>query len=247
MTVATEVASGRVALVTGGGRRIGAAIARAIGARGYRVAVHYNSSADEAAHVVNEIVAAGAEAHAFGADLRDSEAVISLIASVADHFGRLDLLVNSAASMLRTPMGEVTPKEWDDIIALNLRAPFFASQAAAKRMGDGGLIVNMADLAAFEHWPSYIPHSIAKAGVVHLTESLARSLAPRIRVNAIAPGVVLLPQGWSDDDARRLASTTPLARNGSPDDVVTALLYLVDADFVTGEVLIVDGGRRVRR
>ena len=236
----------RVALVTGGGRRIGAAMAQALGARGYAVAVHYNTSASEAEEVANGIIAAGGEARTFAADLLDARAAAALVGTVVASFGRLDLLVNSAASMTRTPLGEVSIEDWDDIFALNLRAPFFAAQAAAAHMKEGGVIVNMADLAAFESWPAYVPHGIAKAGVVHLTRSLARTLAPHIRVNAIAPGVVLLPEGWDEGSSERLASTTPLRRHGSPDDVVKALFYLLDADFVTGEVLMVDGGRRIR-
>jgi len=135
---------------------------------------------------------------------------------------------------------------WDDVFALNLRAPFFASQAAAARMTDGGAIVNLADLAAFETWPGYVPHGISKAGVVQMTRALARTLGPRIRVNAVAPGAVLLPETWDEGAAERLASTTPLRRLGSPADVVRAVLYLLDADYVTGETLIVDGGRHVR-
>jgi pteridine reductase len=149
--------------------------------------------------------------------------------------------------MLRTPAGQVTLSEWESIFSLNVRAPFFASQAAASRMAEGGVIVNMADLAAFETWPAYVPHGISKAAIVQMTRALARTLAPKIRVNAIAPGVVLLPEGWDEGAAARLASTTPLRRNGTPDDVVRALLYLLDADFVTGEIMHVNGGRLVRR
>lgn len=236
----------RVALVTGAGRRIGAAMARALGTRGYTVAVHYNSSAAGADAVAAEIADAGGRARTFAADLLDANAAATLVNTVADELGRLDLLVNSAASMMRTPIGEVSVAEWDEIFALNLRAPFFAAQAAAQRMPAGGVIVNMADLAAFESWPAYVPHGISKAGVVALTRTLARTLAPRIRVNAIAPGVVLLPEEWDEASSDRLRATTPLRRHGSPDDVVKALLYLLDADFVTGEVLMVDGGRRIR-
>jgi len=132
------------------------------------------------------------------------------------------------------------------MFAINLRAPFFCAQAAAAVMNDGGAIVNIADLAALETWPAYIPHGISKAGMVQMTRALARTLAPRIRVNAIAPGAVLLPEGWDAASVERLRSTTPLARHGSPDDVARAMLYLLDADFVTGETLIVDGGRHVR-
>jgi pteridine reductase len=217
-----------------------------VAARGYRTAVHYGHAREEADAVVAEIEAAGGIAMAFAADLTIADSPAALVNAVTDAFGRLDLLVNSAASMQRTPIGEVTPAAWDAIMALNLRAPFFAAQAAATRMTTGGVIVNLADLGAFETWPGYVPHGISKAGVVQMTRALARVLAPRIRVNAIAPGVVLLPEGWAPASADRLAATTPMKRIGSPDDVLRALDYLLDAEFVTGEVLLVDGGRHVR-
>jgi pteridine reductase len=134
------------------------------------------------------------------------------------------------------------------MFALNVRAPYFLSQRAAPALRAArGSIVNIADLAAFETWPAYVPHGITKSAVVQMTRALARVLAPEVRVNAIAPGVVLLPQGWSDEDAERLRATTPLARLGSPEDVAGAMLFLLDAGYVTGEVITVDGGRHVRR
>ena len=146
-----------------------------------------------------------------------------------------------------TPIGEVTPEQWDVMFALNLRSPFFLAQAAAPLLREhGGVIVNIADLAAYETWPAYVPHAITKAGVVQMTRGLARALAPEIRVNAVAPGAVLLPDGWNDDTADRLTSTTPLARLGSADDVAQAVVYLCEATYVTGEVIIVDGGRHIR-
>lgn len=239
--------AGRVALVTGAGQRVGQAIAVALGGRGMRVAVHYRGSAAGAAATCDAVRAAGGEAHPFQADLGEPDAPAALVDAAAAHFGGLDVLVNSAAVMERTPVAEVTTAQWDAMFALNLRAPFFCAQAAARHMHEtGGAIVNLADLAAFETWPAYVPHTITKAGVVQMTRALARALAPRVRVNAVAPGTVLLPQGWREADAERLRSTTPLARNGSPDDVVRAVLYLLDADFVTGDVLLVDGGRHVR-
>jgi pteridine reductase len=164
------------------------------------------------------------------------------------------VLVNSAAIMRRTPFGEITPDEWDAIFALNLRAPFLLAQAATPALrrssesnSEPAAIVNIADLAAFETWPGYLPHGISKNGIVQMTRSLARILAPAIRVNAIAPGAVLLPEGWSEEDSRHLRESTPLGRLGSPDDVASAMLYLLNADYVTGETIIVDGGRHVRR
>jgi pteridine reductase len=140
----------------------------------------------------------------------------------------------------------VLVEDWDAMFALNLRAPFFLSQAAARVMREGGSIVNIADLAAFETWRGYIPHAITKAGVVQMTRGLAHALAPKIRVNAVAPGPVLLPEGWTQEDADKLVSTTPLGRLGSPEDVAQAVLYLISAEYVTGETIIVDGGRHVR-
>jgi len=239
--------AGRAALVTGAGRRVGRAIALALGGRGMRVAVHYNGSEDGARETARSIeTGGGPPATLFQADLGADGAAARLVDAVADTFGGLDVLVNSAAVMLRTPIGEVTEKQWDAMFALNLRAPFFASQAAAARLSDGGAIVNIADLAAFETWPGYVPHGITKAGVVQMTRALARALAPRIRVNAVAPGAVMLPDDWDARAAERLVSTTPLRRLGDPADVARAVLYLLDADYVTGETLLVDGGRHVR-
>ena len=239
---------GRVALVTGAGHRVGRAIALALGARGMRVAVHYNAAADGARETVEQIQSAGAEAQAIAADLTRAEAANTLVSAVSEKFGALDVLVNSAAVMVRTPFGEVTPKQWDDIMALNLRAPFFLAQAAAPLLRAArGVIVNIADLAAFETWPGYLPHGISKSGVVHLTRSLARVMAPEVRVAGIAPGTVLLPENWDEASAAHLQATTPLERSGSPADVTSTVLFILDSDYLTGETIIVDGGRHVRR
>ena len=237
---------GRVALVTGSGRRLGRAIALGLAAAGARVAVHYHGSRDGADETVALVEAGGGEARAFRADLREADAPALLVDEVATAFGAIDVLVNSAAVMERTPIGTVAPAAWDAMMALNLRAPFFAAQAAVAHMRDGGCIVNVADLAAFETWPAYVPHSISKAGVVQMTRALARALAPAVRVNAVAPGAVLLPDEWDEAAADRMRRTTPLARLGDPADVVEAVLFLVRADYVTGDTVIVDGGRHVR-
>lgn len=240
--------SGRIALVTGAGRRVGRALAVALGARGATVAVHYHASERGAAETAREIAERGGRAQPFQADLSTDSAPEQLVAAVVGALGGLDVLVNSAAVMERTPFGETDIAQWDRIHALNLRAPFFLSQAAAPHLrARGGAIVNIADLAAYETWPGYVPHGITKAGIVHLTRSLARVLAPEVRVNAIAPGTVLLPDDWRPEDAERLDRTTPLRRQGSPDDVSAALLFLLQADYVTGETIIVDGGRHIRR
>ena len=239
---------GRIALVTGAGRRVGRAIAVALGARQMRVAVHYNGSADGARATAAEIQRAGGAADMFQADLSEPHAPQSLIESVATRLGGLDVLVNSAAVMQRTPLESVTPADWDAMFAINARAPFFTSLAARAYLAERrGAIVNIADLAAFESWPAYIPHGLSKSVVVHLTRALARTLAPDIRVNAVAPGVVMLPEGWDGEVGERLRRTTPLKRLGSANDVVGAVVYLLEADYVTGETIVVDGGRHVRR
>ncbi len=239
---------GRVALVTGAGQRVGRALAIALGREHMHVAVHYNSSVDGAKETAAEIEREGGKAALFQADLADPDAPAALVREISEQLGSLAVVVNSAAVMERTPIGEVTAEAWDWMFAVNLRAPFLISQAAAPLMqADGGVIVNIADLAAFESWPAYVPHSISKAAVVKMTSSLARALAPAVRVNAIAPGAVLLPRGWNKDDADHLISTTPLRRLGDPEDVVNAMLYLLRSDYVTGETLIVDGGRHIRK
>ncbi len=247
---------GKVALVTGAAHRVGRALALALAGRGMRLAIHYHASDAEARATAREAEAAsgGAEAWTVHADLADAAAPERLVNDVAAHFGGLHVLVNSAAIMVRLPLDEVTPAAWDRTFHLNLRAPFFCARAAARVMRRGapdahgarGAIVNIADLAGLESWPAYIPHGISKAGVIHMSSSLARALAPDVRVNAIAPGAVLLPENWTPEDAARLERTTPLRRLGSPNDVTRALLYLLDADYVTGETLVVDGGRHIR-
>ena len=244
-----SAASRRVALITGGARRLGRAFAEALAADGLAVAVHYGRAVDEAASLVTAIRAAGGEAEAFGADLRDAEAAKGLPGRVVAHFGRLDVLVNSAAEMERRTVEETTVADWDATMALNLRAPFLVAQQAAPYLkATQGRIVNIADLSGFEPWRHYVAHSVSKAGVVMLTKVLATALAPEVTVNGIAPGTVLVPEDY--DDARRtfLSETTPLGRLGTPGDAVAALRYLVHhAPFVTGETIVVDGGRLLRR
>ncbi len=239
--------TGRLALVTGAGHRVGRAIALGLAGRGMDVAIHYNASESPAQDSARSVESLGRRASTFQANLAEHGAPSDLIARVTKAMGPLDVVINSAAVMMRTPWDAVTEREWDEMFALNLRAAFFVAQAAAISMrGRGGAIVNIADLAAYETWPAYIPHGITKAGVVQMTRALARVLGPEIRVNGVAPGAVLLPPTWTEADAKRLSATTPLQRLGHPDDVVGAVLYLLEADFVTGQTLIVDGGRHVR-
>ncbi len=239
----------RVVLVTGGARRIGAALASAFHARGGRVAVHYRRSAAEAAALVAAMNRQRpGSAAAFAADLGDDSAPVALAAAVAGTFGRLDVLVNNASTFYPTPVGTITPAQFDDLIGSNLRAPLFLSQAAAPELRrHAGLILNIADIHALRPLGRHTVYCAAKAALVMLTYSLARELGPEIRVNAIAPGPVLWPENGVDEELRaRIVARTALQRAGSPEDVAqAALFFATGAPFVTGQVLAVDGGRLV--
>jgi pteridine reductase len=240
--------SGKVALVTGGAVRVGRAISLGLAAAGARVVVHYHGSASEADALVTAIRGDGGEAAAIQADLSRHAEVLRLAEEAAVPFGAPDILVNNASIFPAEALGEVDEALWDRALAVNLKAPFFLTQrlGAAMRAKGEGVIVNLADLAGLQAWSGYAAHSISKAGVVHLTKVAARALAPEVRVVAIAPGTVLPPDDFPADEIERLANRAPLLRNGSPRDVVDAVLYLVRASFVTGEVLVLDGGRMLR-
>lgn len=239
---------GKVALVTGAGRRLGRAMAEALAGRGMALAIHHHASGAGAEELKASIVARGGRAACFPADLSDPAAARALPGRVVDQFGRLDVLVNSAAVMQRLRFEETTPEAYDTILDLNLRSVFFCTQGAATALRAArGKVVNMADLGGLEPWPGFAAHSVSKAGVVMLTKVLARALAPEVTVNAIAPGTVLVPESYDAAERDRLARNAPLGRLGSPGDAVAALLYLLEGgDFVTGDVLVVDGGRLLR-
>ena len=239
---------GAAALVTGAGRRIGQAIAIGLAESGCDVAVHYHGSSQGADETAKAVRKAGRRAELVQADLSDAAAARGLADQAVRSLKRLDVVVNSAAIMVRQAVDAVTPESWDATLDLNLRAGFFVSQGAIPHLRrTKGKIVNIADLAGLEPWPNYIPHSISKAGVVMLTKALARALAPDIAVNAIAPGAVLLPDDWDQQSREHIRATTPLERIGSPDDVVAAVRFLLaGTDYVTGTVLVVDGGRLLR-
>ncbi|HEV2148961.1 MAG TPA: SDR family oxidoreductase [Longimicrobiaceae bacterium] len=238
----------RVALVTGGAVRVGRALSLALVREGMRVVVGYGSSDGPARELVDEIRRGGGEAAMVGADLSRMDEVRRLAEEAERPFGGIDVLVNNASVFPEEGFEDTDEATWEHTLAVNLRAPFFLTQLLAPGMRErgGGAVVNLADLAGLQSWQGYAAHSISKAGLVQLTKVAARALAPEIRVNAIAPGTVLPPDDFPDDQVRRLAERAPLRRNGTPGDVVEALLYLLRADFVTGEVLIVDGGRMLR-
>jgi len=239
---------GAAALVTGAGTRLGQAIAIGLAQSGCDVAIHYHGSAEGAEGTARAVRAAGRRAELLPADLTDAAAAKGLADKAARALKRLDVVVNSAAIMVREPVEAVTPESWDATFDLNLRAMFFVSQGAIPHLRRArGKIVNMADIAGLEPWPAYVPHCISKAGVIMLTKGLARALAPDIAVNAIAPGAVLLPEDWDEAAREHIRKTTPLERLGSPDDVVAAVRFLLSGtDYVTGTVLVVDGGRLIR-
>ena len=238
---------GRVALVTGGAVRVGRAVSLALARAGASVIVHYHGSAAEAASLAREIEAEGGRVALCRADLSRHQEVLRLAEEAEAAFGGVDVLVNNAAGFPPERLDEVDGELWDRTMAVNLKAPFFLTQRIGgemKRRGHG-VIVNLADLAGLQPWSAYAAHSISKAGLVHLTRVAARALAPEVRVVGIAPGTVLPPEDFGQAEIDRLAERIPLRRIGSPDDVVEAMLYLIRASFVTGEVLVVDGGRRL--
>jgi len=236
--------AGKTTLVTGGARRVGRAIAIDLARSGANIIVHYNKSADMARRTVAEIEAVGARAIAVEADLAKSADLGTLVDAAAETFGGLDILVNSAATFESGRFEEITEAEWDHVHAVNLKAPFLLMQKAAPLLRAGhGVIINIADLSAFQAWPSYAHHATSKAGLVHLTRVAARALAPAIRVNCIAPGTVLPPDDYTGLGGDGTSDRRLVARPGRPEDVTSAVRYLITSDFVTGETLVVDGGR----
>jgi NAD(P)-dependent dehydrogenase (short-subunit alcohol dehydrogenase family) len=239
---------GAAALVTGAGKRIGQAIAIGLAESGCDVAIHYHGSAKGAEETARAVRGSGRRAELLHADLSDAAASRALADQAARGLGRLDIVINSSGVMVREPVETVTPESWDATFDVNLRAMFFVAQGAIPHLRRAkGKIVNMADIAGMEPWPTYVPHCVSKAGVIMLTKALARALAPDIAVNAVAPGAVLLPEDWDEQEREHIRKTTPLERLGSPDDVVAAVRFLLaGTDYVTGTVLVVDGGRLIR-
>ena len=234
---------GRVALVTGAAKRIGRAVALRLATDGADVVIHYHRSKSEADDAVVEIAKLGRKSVAVQADLCSLAQIKRLFQQTAEQFGRLDILINSAANFLPAHLDDTTEKMWDTALDTNLKAPFFCAQAAAPLLKQSrGVIINFADVGGILPWPGYIPHCASKAGVIMLTKCLAKALAPEVRVNAVAPGTITMsgdPSEWEADFIRH----APLHRTGTPEDVADAVSFLIQAKFMTGQVLILDGGR----
>ena len=238
--------NGQIAIVTGAGCRIGRGIALRLGAEGARVVVHYRRSQSEAEAVAAEIARDGGQAVCMQAELTSVAEIDRLFEHIEKSFGRLDILVNNAAVFSPTPVGRTEEAQWDAILDANLKAQFFAAQRAAPLLAQNGRgrIINFASLGGLQAWPRYTAYSVSKAGVIMLTRCLARALAPGITVNAIAPGTISFPED-APEVAERAIRSAPLKRTGSAEDIANAVIYLVGAEFVTGQVLVVDGGASI--
>ncbi len=241
--------TGKSVLVTGAARRVGAAIARALHGAGANVVVHFRSSAEAAAELARELNDARPQSAILAeCDLLDSEALTALAHAPVQAFGSFDILVNNASTFYPTPLGDITEIDWNDLIGTNLKAPLFLSQAASGALRiSGGLILNIADIHGMRPLGRHPVYSIAKAGLIMLTKSLARELGPQVRVNAIAPGPVMWPEDGMDSQLKEIiVDKTALKKPGSTDDVARAALFFAsEAPYITGQVLAVDGGRSV--
>lgn len=242
---------GKVVLVTGGAKRVGAAVCRQLHLAGAQVAIHYHHSEQQAELLQTELnVQRPASAAIFCADLLELTELPKLVAAVQTHFGRLDALVNNASSFYPTPLAQANQQQWDDLLGTNLRAPLFLAQAAAEALRrDNGCIVNIVDIHAERPMQGHLLYSVAKAGLVALTRGLAQEMAPQVRVNAVAPGVILWPEsaGWQNQAQRNeIVAHTLLKREGNPDDIARTVQFLInDAPYITGQVIAVDGGRSI--
>jgi len=249
MTESQTTLDGRWALVTGAGKRIGACVARTLHAAGCNVAIHYRGSKGPALSIANELNdARPGSAITVGADLLDIAGLPALVEEIIEQTGRLDILINNASSFYPTPIGEITEDQWDDLIGTNLKAPLFLSQACVPHLREaGGSIINIVDIHAARPLRHHTIYGPAKAGLAMLTRTLARDLAPQVRVNGVSPGAILWPEdGMTDSVKNTIIKQVPLQRPGEPSDIAGCILYLVrDAVYVTGQIIAIDGGRSV--
>lgn len=236
----------KVVLITGAAHRVGAAMARMLHANGMNVVIHYRRSMDAAGALQQELNAVRADsAQIASADLDDMNDIEPLVKTATSFWNRLDVLINNASTFYPTPMGEVKLSQWDELFSSNLKAPFFLTQSAAPYLRDGlGVVINIVDIHADRPLKNHPVYCMAKAGLVMMTKALAREYGEEIRVNAVAPGAILWPEGIDEQTMQDIVSRTALKRKGEPDDIARAVLYLIrDASYTTGQVLAVDGGR----
>ncbi len=238
---------GKVALVTGAARRVGRAVALALAERGAELAIHYRSSEREAHEVLAQAKRLGGKPVAVCADLSSAREVERVVETAMQAFGRIEILVNNAAIFYRTPFESLAEEDWDRFLGVNLKAPFLLCRAvgAIMRQQGRGKIVNLTDIAGMKIWADYLPYSVSKAGLIALTRGLAKALAPAVQVNAVALGTILLPEGSGSAEEEQAIRRVPLRRMGDPGDIARAVVYLVENDFITGEILTVDGGQRL--
>ncbi len=238
---------GKTALVTGGAKRVGRVIALELAKKGANILLHYRSSKKEAEETCSEIKTLGVSCSLLQADLSHSEDIVKMITEVGKSSKNVDILVNSASLYYKTPIDTVSETDWDKLMDANLKSPFILSTEIGRQMAkkNGGKIVNIADWSGFRPYKDYSVYCTSKGGLITLTKALARDLAPKVTVNAVAPGPVLLPPDMSEEEKEAIAKTTALGRWGKPEDVAHAVTFLVENAFINGTVLVVDGGRSI--
>ncbi|MBI3084356.1 MAG: SDR family oxidoreductase [candidate division NC10 bacterium] len=238
---------GKIALVTGSAKRVGRAIALALAERGAELVIHYRDSEREAQELLALLKRAGGKPVAVRGDVSVAADVDRIVETAMQAFGRIEILVNNASIFSRTPFENLMEEDWDRFLDVNLKGPFLLCRKIGGIMlrQGRGKIISLADIAAFKVWAEYIPYSVSKAGLIALTQGLAKALAPAVQVNAVAPGAVLLPEGTTPEERERAIRRVPLDRLGAPEDIARAVVYLIENDFITGEVLRVDGGQHL--
>jgi len=246
--MSTRPLENQITLVTGAGRRIGRVIALTLARAGASVVVNYNQSRNEALATVSEIQALGVESVALRADVAKPSEVKAMFRAVEKRFKRLDILVNNAGIFFPARWEDLREQDWDRILGINLKGPFFCAQAAARIMGRhaGGRIINISSLGGLQAWPQYMHYCASKAGLIMLTRCLAKALAPNISVNSVAPGTILFPEENPSPEMEKMIRATPLKKAGRPEDIAEMVLYLATyGEFVTGQVFVVDGGKSI--
>ena len=238
---------GKNTLITGAAKRVGREMALAFARKGANILLHYNQSENEAKKTASEIEGLGVKCHLFQADLLDCKQLMKMLQSIENSMVAIDILINSASLFYKTPLRAATETDFDKLVGSNLKAPFLLSKEIGVRMAEAGAgkIINIADWSAFRPYRDYAPYCAAKGGLITLTKSLARELAPKIMANAIAPGPVMLPPDFTKQEKESIAKLTALGRIGSPIDIAHAAVFLAENDFINGTVLVVDGGRSI--